>query len=304
LGIKALILAAGYGSRLRPLTDITPKPLLSYFGPTLLDHAIFRILKSGISHIAVNTHYLASQIEEHLSNYRYDQILVSHEPEILGTGGAVNPLREWIGGDHLLIYNADVITDIDIRALVDLHLSSNTVATMTLLPQALAGKTPVYASGNLVSTIGEFAPASSAHTFACAHILSPTFLQEVPNSEKSEIMVTYKKMLTSHRPILWAGHSGIWHDLGSPEDFWGAYRAAFSNMNHYFESLKIEEIRTEIGLGPSYIDPAKQVFIANGAEISDLTLLDHVVVLPGAKVPTPQRVSYKIMGKNATIQIS
>lgn len=106
-GLAALVLAAGRGERLRPLTDATPKPLLEIGGRTLLDHALLRVaaqVPRGPEHVAVNAHWLAEQVVAHVG----DRARLSVEqPQALGTAGAVGVLRDWLDGRDVLVANAD-----------------------------------------------------------------------------------------------------------------------------------------------------------------------------------------------------
>ena len=103
---KAIVLAAGFGTRLRPLTCAVPKPLLPVWGETMLARTVALLRGRGVEDIVVNCHYLHGQIEEWCSA---NSCRAVHEPEILGTGGVLNPLREWIGGDDFYLVNGDIV---------------------------------------------------------------------------------------------------------------------------------------------------------------------------------------------------
>lgn len=110
---KAIILAAGYGTRLRPLTDIMPKPLLSVWGEPMLDRIVKLLLQNGVQKIAVNAHHLAGDISKYAEkNTLCRDIVVSVEDgEVLGTGGALNPLAKFIGKDDFYLINGDIVLD-------------------------------------------------------------------------------------------------------------------------------------------------------------------------------------------------
>lgn len=119
--LAALVLAAGRGERLRPLTDHTPKPLLAVGGTTLLDAAldrVARVLPIDETHVAVNAHWLAEQIVEHVGPRVH---LSVEQPEALGTAGAIGFLRDWIGDRDLLVANGDVWWhgEVDVESFVE-----------------------------------------------------------------------------------------------------------------------------------------------------------------------------------------
>lgn len=105
---KALVLAAGYGNRLRPFTCAVPKPLLPVWGETMLARMVRMLREWGVEDIMVNCHYLHEQVEAWCAE---NGCKVSYEPEILGTGGAVNKVRDWIGNDCFYLVNGDVVVE-------------------------------------------------------------------------------------------------------------------------------------------------------------------------------------------------
>src|SRR5215469_5002626 len=131
--MKALVLAAGYGERLRPLTDNIPKPLLEIGGRPLIHYPLLLLRQTGIREVAINVHYLAKQIEAALSDRALGlAITYSPEPILLGTGGPLLPLRNYFGRESFLILNSDTIMDLDLKALIALHRGRGAVATMAL----------------------------------------------------------------------------------------------------------------------------------------------------------------------------
>ncbi len=103
---KAIVLAAGFGKRLRPFTAAVPKPLLPVWGEPMLARVVAWLRARGVEDIVVNCHHLHGQIEEWC---RANGCRASFEPEILGTGGVLNPLRDWIGGDDFWLVNGDIV---------------------------------------------------------------------------------------------------------------------------------------------------------------------------------------------------
>ena len=116
---KAIVLAAGHGTRLRPFTCATPKPLMPVWGEPMLGRIVAMLREWGVDDIAFNTHCLHEQVKAWADGYRRGataagdkvRIKVSYEPEILGTGGVLNPLREWIGDEPFFLVNGDIVVE-------------------------------------------------------------------------------------------------------------------------------------------------------------------------------------------------
>ena len=116
---KAVVLAAGHGTRLRPFTCATPKPLMPVWGETMLERIVRMLRERGVDDIVVNSHHLHEQIRVWTDEYRKAaqaagdkvRIKVSYEPEILGNGGVLNPLREWIGEDPFYLVSSDIVME-------------------------------------------------------------------------------------------------------------------------------------------------------------------------------------------------
>ncbi|HXW83097.1 MAG TPA: NDP-sugar synthase [Candidatus Binataceae bacterium] len=132
--MRALVLAAGLGERLRPLTETTSKPLLEVGGRPLI-HYVLRLLRhAGIKEIAINTHHLAEQMERTLGSGAELGISIywSREPQLRGTGGPLNALRDFLAGDRFVIANGDSIFDLDMAAVLAFHSQHRAAATIAL----------------------------------------------------------------------------------------------------------------------------------------------------------------------------
>ena len=133
--MKAVLLAAGLGTRLKPLTDTIPKCLVRVAGRTLLDVWLDALGAAGVDEVLLNTHHLSHQVEAHVALRRdpHPRVGIVHEPELLGSAGTLAANRHLLEHeDMFLAVNADNLTDFNLRALVDEHRSSGTVATVTV----------------------------------------------------------------------------------------------------------------------------------------------------------------------------
>ena len=132
--MKALVLAAGKGERLGPLTDTTPKPLLEVGGRLLIHYPLMMLKRGGITGITINVHHLGAMIEASLK--RGDElgldIRYSREPVLLGTGGPLVALRDYFGDETFVIANSDTILDLDLARMVAYHRERRALATIAL----------------------------------------------------------------------------------------------------------------------------------------------------------------------------
>ena len=132
--MRALLLAAGFGSRLRPLTDTIPKCLVPVHGRPLLDYWLDLVFEGGVDRALLNTHYLADKVRSHAADSPWhSRIDLVHEDELLGTGGTVLANREWFAREAFLVAHADNLTDFDVRAFIAAHRNRPAGHVMTML---------------------------------------------------------------------------------------------------------------------------------------------------------------------------
>jgi mannose-1-phosphate guanylyltransferase len=136
--MKALVLAAGMGERLRPLTDVTPKPMLELGGRPLIHYPLAMLRRAGITEVAINLHHLGDAIQRGLGDGSQLglQITYAPEPVLLGTGGPLNGLCNFLGDDTFIIANSDTILDLDLRAMIAFHRERSALATIALFHPA------------------------------------------------------------------------------------------------------------------------------------------------------------------------
>ena len=216
---KALVLAAGMGTRLRPLTGAVPKPLLPVWGVPMLERVVEWLRGQGVDDIVVNAHYLHGQIEDWCAA---NNCRCSCEPEILGTGGALNPLRDWIGNDEFWLVNGDIVFD-------GASFPSRPVATSAPLP--LIGCCLVTEEGprtieiepgqNLVTCWKSPDPGwSGTWTYCGVALLKPEILSYIPPTGFSTIVEAYEKAMMDGKFIQAVKcEELLWTDAGTVESY-------------------------------------------------------------------------------------
>ena len=132
--MKALVLSAGYGERLRPLTNTTPKPLIEVGGRPLIHYALLMLRRAGITEVAINLHHLGRSIEEKIGDGSALglHITYSYEHTLAGTGGPLAILRDYFGGERFVMLNCDTIMDLDLAEVIGFHRGRDALATFVL----------------------------------------------------------------------------------------------------------------------------------------------------------------------------
>lgn len=151
--MNAMVLAAGLGTRLRPLTDHLPKALVPVLGVPMLSRLAAGLARGGVGALAINTHHLADQVQAHLSRPGALPpglaVRVFHEPELLGTGGALVNAREFWGNQPLLVWNGDILADLSLAALALAHRQGGVLATLVVSERPSTSRLLVDGSGLL-----------------------------------------------------------------------------------------------------------------------------------------------------------
>ncbi|MFZ7126934.1 MAG: sugar phosphate nucleotidyltransferase [Desulfobacterales bacterium] len=219
--MKALVLAAGFGTRLLPHTRTTPKPLFTVNGRPLLDWAIRRLIEAGVEAVVVNTHHLNDRIEAFIGRASYSiPVLTRHEPEILGTGGAIRNVADFLGGNPFWVVNSDIYTDIDFSAVARFHLARSEPATLVLVDDPEFNTVTVDADGHVVGFDAAAGGSQSALTFTGIQILEPVIFEYLPPAGFASSIDTYREMLRAGKTLnAWVASGSRWSDLGTPERY-------------------------------------------------------------------------------------
>ena len=226
--LRGMVLAAGHGTRLAPLTDLVPKPLLPVGGRALLDLAVANLDRAGVGPIVVNTHHLADQVAAHVRARRdAARFTLSHEPAILGTGGALDGARAFLdGAPEFLLHNGDVLTDADLGGLLRAHRAGGAVATLMLVDCPGVNTVDVGANGEVLRLAGRPAggPAAARRlTYAGVGAFARRLLADVPAGPSSLVDVLAAVIARDPGAVLaWVPGGARWDDVGTFARWLGA----------------------------------------------------------------------------------
>lgn len=225
--MKAMILAAGLGTRLRPLTDVTPKPLLPVAGTPMIVWNLLLLKRHGIRDVVINLHHLGDIIRQALGDGSAlgMRLIYSYEPVILGTGGGIKQAEPHFQGEPVLVLNGDTLFELDLGAVMAFHRERAAAATLVLRqdPDAARwGLVEVTDRAEIVRITGRGRSAptvTAARMFAGIHILHPRLLRYLPADTECSIIDAYVKGIQDGERILGFDFDGFWSDVGTPERY-------------------------------------------------------------------------------------
>ena len=296
--VDVMILCAGLGTRLRPLTLERPKPAVPLLNRPLIGYTLGLVQGLRPGRVIINTHWLPdvmAAVAAEECRPRGFELAVSPEPQILGTGGGLWQARErgLIDRNHaLVVLNGDVICDVDLPALVATHFESRAAATMVLrtMPPG-AGYTPIEAdpSGRIlrIGALGKSA-GGEGFLFSGVHVLSPEALDLVPPGESSVIATAYAGLLARDSRVQAVFENGLWLDLGDPAGYLGAH-LAFLRGKVPARSL------ARLGL------PSSPVAVSPDARVDPSARIDETVVGAGARIGAGARVRRSVLWPGASV---
>lgn len=228
--MKAMILAAGLGTRLRPITYSTPKALVKVGEQTLLETIIKRLKLFGFNQIIINVHHFADQIIQFIDNKNsFDiHIEISREDNLLDTGGGLKKAAWFFDDDKpFLLHNVDILSDVDIAELTQFHKKNNSMATLATRKRKTTRYLLVDTENNFCGwksiqsgqekIVGRHERKLSPISFMGIHIISPKLLKLLPPENKFSIIETYVQLAENYSIKTMRCDKCRWLDLGKPE---------------------------------------------------------------------------------------
>jgi mannose-1-phosphate guanylyltransferase len=217
--VKAFLLAAGLGSRLRPLTDTVPKCLVEIGGRAMLDIWLDALAEAGVDEVLVNTHHLADLVGEHVALRPGPPVVrLSHEPVLLGSAGTLQANRDFVAGeDMILVVYADNLTDFDLGVLVDAHRSGGMIATLSVFRAPRPSECGIVEvrDGRVVGFVEKPANPPGDLANAGMYAFSPRVLDEIRAPLPRDIGFDLLPRLVGRAGVVPLGDS-FFLDIGTP----------------------------------------------------------------------------------------
>ena len=237
--MRAMILAAGFGTRLRPLTNTVPKALAPVAGRPLIEYGLLFLKSYGVEEVVINLHHLGEKVRAALGDGSAYGLRITYSPEdpILDSGGGIKKAQPFLDGETFVVLNCDTIIDLDLHTLLAAHRRTAAAATLVLRPDPEAARYGILetdASGRIRRFLGhplEVNEPLSPYMFTGLQMLEPRVFGFMPEARPfSTTRETYPSMLHAGEPLYGFIHTGSWMVVDDAEGVAHATQAIVSRQ--------------------------------------------------------------------------
>ena len=316
--MKAMILAAGYGTRLRPLTYSVPKPMVAICNRPLIGYAVENFLRYGVKEIIVNLHHLPEILEKYLTKTYGDQCRFhfSFEPEILGTGGGIRNVRSLLETEEaFFLVNGDTIQFPSFDALQEARREKNSLAVLTLRHPPEGDRfTAVWFDDGVITGFAK-SGVGEPLMFSGAHLISSRIFSHLPDKEFSGIVdEVYIPLIASRKETIAAVvDDGPWFDIGTPQRYISAARGVLEmtiagkipvvkgsklvrdSVVHQTASVPGTATRSSIGARSTVRGEVRDSIIGEDCRITGNAMLESCIVGDDVEISRPMHLSNAVI---------
>jgi len=296
--LKAFLLAAGYGERLKPITDTIPKPLVPVLNVPVICYSLMLLKEAGICDVMCNLHYRHGQILDFFKQHQYFGLNMefSIEDRILGTGGGLLKCREYFQDGPFVYINSDIIADIDLSDLVKKYDSAHLNGSLAVAPSSIG---TVVAQGDRIVNLRNLlhTDRKPEYDFIGAAVLSVDIFKHL-RSGYSDIVETGFIELAGEGKLGFYEHGGEWHDIGSIESYRNT-NIKLIGTDYIFR----KRLYTATGMIPQALSDSARIdnafinrsVIGEGCIVDDDAVVEESVLLPAAHVLSGEKVIRKVV---------
>jgi NDP-sugar pyrophosphorylase family protein len=299
--MNAMVLAAGHGLRMRPLTLLRAKPALPVLNRPLLAFTLERLARAGVRDVVVNLHHLPESVTRAVGDGRRLGVRVrySREAAILGTGGGPRAARHAFGDGPLLLVNGDVLFEFDLRRLLAAHRRTGARATLALrrnpVPHAYS---PVVSdrAGRILSIADRPRPERGAVSmFASVHVLDPALLDRLPEGPSDSVRDLYIPLLAEGAHLHGLRFRGAWYDFGRPSLYRDAQVRLIPGLAR---DRSLVDGKARVGATAR----VRRSVVGRGARVHAGARVERSVLWEGAVVEPGARVARAIVTTGAVVR--
>ncbi|KMP11778.1 hypothetical protein UR09_02345 [Candidatus Nitromaritima sp. SCGC AAA799-A02] len=302
--MRAMVLAAGFGTRLQPLTRVFPKPMFPVLGRPLLAHTLDLLHSASIRDIAVNIHHLPDLIVDYFTKEHppaHLNLHFSREEQILGTAGGIKKLQGFLEGGPFVVINSDVVTDLDLSPVMEFHQAKGSCLTLVVRQDCSPEQfDPIEICGD--GRIAHFVGASSMNLpddttrvmFTGIQIMEPEIFQRIPEGKfRGTAEDIFPRMIDEGLPVYGYLYDGYWKDMGNRESYLQANADALDGK------VKLKGISSHEPEGALIVPPAlvgRDCRIARDVQIGPYTVID-----PGCTVKSGAVIENSVLWGGVTV---
>jgi mannose-1-phosphate guanylyltransferase len=316
--MKALVLAGGFGTRLRPLSCTRPKLLFPVGDQTQVDWTLKNLNAAGVDTVVMAVNYMAEALVRYLGPTKHDLgIIYSREQRPLGTGGPIRKAKDLLNGEPFLVLNGDIIADIDYKRFIEFHKQKGALATVALVhvdDPSRFGAVELDLDGKIVKFIEKPAPgfAPSNLINAGIYILDPKIFDYIPEKKKVSIEREVFPILAEEKKLFGYEVRGFWVDVGVPEDYLKANNMMLSRYEGVkkADTAKIDPSAKIIA--PCYIGPNVEIgpdcLIGPNTTLSENVLvgkgcrIENSIIFSGASIGDYTSIKTAVIGENVVLE--
>ena len=316
--MKTLVLAGGFGTRLRPLSCSRPKALFPIANKPLIDYTLKSLSDAGVETVILAVYYMAESLVRYLGPTKYNLgILYSREQRPIGTGGPIKKAKSMLNGEKFMVMNGDLLTDFDYKRLINYHEEKGGIATVALThvnDPTRYGSVELDWEGRITRFVEkpEFGKAPSNLINAGIYILEPEIMDYIPDGKKVRIETEVFPKLAEEMQLYGFESHGFWMDVGEPVDYLAANAAVLAKQRSVVkpDSTQIDASAVIIGqcnfgenvtigadsrIGPN-VSIAEDVSIGKGCRI------ENSIIFAGAVIEDYSSVKNAILGENSVLE--
>ena len=294
---QAFVLGAGLGTRLRPLTDDLPKPLVPVFQKPLITFALDHLSAAGVRSFVINTHHLPQHFERLFQSGHYRQLPVRliHEPVLLETGGGIKNAETLLGDEPFLVYSGDVLTDLPLAPLLEEHRRSGNDVTLALRQTGLAAEV-AFREGR-VFDIGKRYGVEGNFDYANVSVWNPSIFARIPAGQKVSFIPVLSEWIGAGGKIGGVvSEEGRWFNLGSPPEYLAVHRTIAEGWrpNESPAAGWPERIAPDAKVDPTAVIRGCSA-IGAGCRIGAGAVIEDSILWPGAQIASQIHLTRSIV---------
>jgi NDP-sugar pyrophosphorylase family protein len=293
--MKAMILAAGLGTRLGPLTEERPKALMPVVNIPIIARNIEYLKTFGVRNIAVNTHHHYQQILDYLDRGRPFGIDIETrvEDKILGTGGGIKNYQDFFDSGSFIVINSDILTNIDLAMAYEHHKKTGNIATLILHNREPFNRIRVDNRNQLIEITHKNSPDTLA--FTGIHIMETEILRHIPEKRYSDIIDCYRLLIQSGGSIgAYISESHYWYDIGTLDGYISANKEMLTRIDRPFYIESGSYLASSVML-EGWAVVGKKAYLGDRVKIQRSILWDNVTVKDNTRITDSVVTSCKVV---------